>query len=243
MRTRGMEPRLSTRATAVMSLLLLLMLLHPLSPLAAPLVAQGAVTGQVVLLERAGEQTVDLGDAIVWLEATGPAARRAAPTTATIQLQSRQFAPRVRAVATGSRIEFPNQDSFSHNVFSKAATGAFDTGVFGRGRMRDQTFREAGVFPIYCNIHPRMTGYVVVLQSPWFAQAGDDGRYSIGGVPPGNYVLHVWHDRAPEVTRSFMVAAAGSQAGRTELDARGFRFVQHKNKFGQQYTSATGDRY
>ena len=206
--------------------------------------AQGTVAGQVSLLERPGEQTEDLADVIVWLEPTGGARVRTLPTTTTIQLQGRQFSPRVRVVPQGSTVEFPNADSFSHNVFSKAPDGAFDTGVYPRGRTKDQTFKEPGVFPIYCNIHPRMTGYVVVLATPYYAQAGEDGRFSVTGVPAGNYVLHVWHDRAAEgTTRALTVAASGATLGTMTLDARGYRYVQHKNKFGQEYTSASGDRY
>ena len=208
------------------------------------LAAQGAVSGQVNLLERTCETTEDLADVLVWLEPASGARVKTSPADATIQLRSRQFSPRVRAVTEGSRIEFPNQDSFSHNVFSKAPDGAFDTGVYPRGRTRDQTFRESGVFPIYCNIHPRMTGYVVVLKTPYHAQAGEDGRFTITGVPAGSYVMHVWHDRASqELTKPVTVAASGLGVGRVELDVRGYRFVQHKNKFGQEYTSATGDRY
>ena len=213
--------------------------------LVAPdLLAQGAVSGQVTLQERAGEQSEDLADVIVWLEPGGSARMRTSPATATIQLQGRQFSPRVRVVPEGSKVEFPNSDSFSHNVFSKAPDGAFDTGVFPRGRMKEQTFKEAGVFPIYCNIHPRMTGYVVVLKTSYYAQAGEDGRFSISGVPAGSYTLRVWHDRATEgAPRQLIVSASGVAVGNVQLDARGYRFVQHRNKFGKEYTSATGDRY
>ena len=152
---------------------------------ARTLCAQGAVSGQVNLLERVGEESEDLADAIVWLEPTGTTRVRTTPITTTIQLENRRFSPRVRVVTEGSKVEFPNMDSFSHNAFSKAPDGAFDTGVYPRGRTKDQTFREAGIFPIYCNIHPRMTGYVVVLKTPLFSQAGQDGRFSVTGVPAG----------------------------------------------------------
>jgi plastocyanin len=212
--------------------------------LARTVSAQGTVSGQVSLLERPGEQSEDLADVIVWLEPAAGARVRTSPTTTTIQLQGRQFSPRVRVVSQGSTVEFPNTDSFSHNVFSKAPDGAFDTGVYPRGRTKDQTFKEPGVFPIYCNIHPRMTGYVVVLATPYYAQAGEDGRFAVTSVPAGNYVLHLWHDRAAEgATKALAVSAAGVTLGIMQLDARGYRFVQHKNKFGQEYTNASGDRY
>jgi plastocyanin len=212
--------------------------------IAPALAAQGAVSGQVSLLERPGESSEDLADVIVWLEPAAGVRLKMAPSNLTVQLQGRQFAPRVRAIAEGSKVDFPNQDSFSHNVFSKAVEGAFDTGVYGRGKTMSQTFREPGVFPIYCNIHPRMTGYVVVLRTPYYAQAGEDGRFTLNNVPAGSYTMHVWHDRVQgETTKAVMVAASGLAVGRLELDARGYRYVQHKNKFGQEYSSANGDRY
>ncbi len=210
----------------------------------APVVrAQGAVTGQVSLLERPGETSEDLQDVIVWLEPAAGARFKMSPTAMTVQLQGRQFAPRIRAVTEGSKIDFPNQDSFSHNVFSKAADGAFDTGVYSRGKTMSQTFKESGVYPIYCNIHPRMTGYVIVLKTPYYTQAGEDGRFSVNSVPAGTYTMHVWHDRVQmESTKQITVAGTGLGVGRMEMDARGYRYVQHKNKFGQEY-SANGDRY
>jgi plastocyanin len=212
------------------------------------MVAQTAsVKGQVVILERPGDLTEDLQNVVVFLEpVTGaPRVRQAgtAPLTNTvIALQSRQFSPRVRVVQEGSRIEFPNQDPFSHNVFSKT-NGGFDTGTFGRGKAREQLFRDAGVYALYCNVHPRMTAFVITLNTPYFVQAGADGRFSLDSIPPGPYKLHVWHDRASERVETVHVPAAGLRNLRLEIDARGYKFVQHKNKFGQVYTSATGDRY
>ena len=94
--------------------------------------AQASVSGQVSLLERLGERTEDLADVIVWLEPTGGTRVRTSPTTTTIQLLGRQFSPRVRTVPQGSTVEFPNADSFSHNVFSEAPNGTFDTGPDAR---------------------------------------------------------------------------------------------------------------
>jgi plastocyanin len=205
------------------------------------------VSGQVWLLERPGEVTEDLGNVVVYLEAVrNPASRvkqAGLPSTNTvIALQSRQFSPRVRVITEGSSVAFRNEDPFNHNVFSKM-NGGFDTGVYGRGKTRDQTFREDGVYPLYCNIHPRMTAFIITLRTPYFTQAGADGRFVLERVPPGRYTLHAWHDRASEKIVDISVPATGASNVRVELDARGYKYVQHKNKFGQDYTSASGDRY
>jgi len=206
--------------------------------------APAAVSGQVTILERPGETTEDLGNVVVFLEPIGAAARHkpATPSNSVINLQSRQFRPRVTVVMEGSTVAFPNLDPFSHNVFSKT-NGGFDTGVYGRGKTRDNVFQTAGVYSLYCNVHPRMAAYVVALQTPFFVQAGLDGRFTLENVPPGRYRLHAWHDRTSEVTRELVVPASGAASVRVELDARGYKYVQHKNKFGQDYTSASGDRY
>jgi plastocyanin len=204
--------------------------------------AQGAVSGQIAIQERPGEITEDMTNAVVYLEAAGGAKAKLPATNTSIALQSRQFAPRVRVVTEGSKIEFPNQDPFNHNVFSKASQGPFDTESFGKGKTRDNTFKSAGVYPIYCNVHPRMTAFVLALKTPFFTQAGKDGRFSVDKVPAGKYTVHVWHDRGGEQTSDLVVPATGLAGLKYDLDARGYKYVQHKNKFGKDYANG-GDIY
>ncbi len=204
-----------------------------------------SVSGQVTIQERPGEVAEDLQNVVVFLEpavTSGARASKLAVTNTIIALQSRQFSPRVRVITEGSKIEFPNQDPFSHNVFSKT-NGGFDTGSYGRGKTKDQTFKEAGVYPIYCNVHPRMTAFIITLKTSLYTQAGNDGRFTVENVPPGQYKLNVWHDRTTLVTQDITVGAAGVADRRVALDARSYKYVQHKNKTGKDYTSATGDRY
>jgi plastocyanin len=209
-----------------------------LLPVAA--VAQ-TVSGQVSILERPGESTEDLGNVVVYLVPQGAKAKTSA-ISGTMALQSRQFSPRVRVVPEGTKLSFPNQDAFSHNVFSKAPQGPFDTESYGRGKTRDNVFKSAGVYPLYCNVHPRMTAFVIAVNTPHFTQAGADGRFAIDKVPAGKYRIHVWHDRAGEQTSEITVAAGGVSGLRYQMDARNYKFAQHKNKFGKDYANL-GDVY
>ena len=210
---------------------------------AASVAAQGAVAGRVTIQEPPGEQSSDLGNTIIYLVRTDSASPRTRPGRASIAMNGRAFVPRVRVVTPGSRVEFPNQDPFSHNIFSTTPGAVFDLGLYPSGRSEDALFRRAGAFPVYCNIHPRMTAYIVVAPTPWSTQPGNDGRWTIEGVPAGRYKLHVWHERAPEVVQDLVVATGGRTGADAQLDARGFRFSQHKNKFGREYDRTGRDRY
>jgi plastocyanin len=202
-----------------------------------------AVNGRVTIVERGGERTTDLQDAVVWLEPPASERRAVAAARTEIGMESKRFIPHVRVVPVGSTVEFPNLDPFRHNVFSNVGPTAFDLGLYGRGERRGARFERAGVQPIFCNIHSRMVAFVVAVATPHFAQAAPDGRFHLGDVRPGRYTLRSWHERGGETSREVEVPASGLDGADLALDARGYRFVQHSNKFGQQYTPTGRDRY
>ncbi len=222
---------------------------HVLTAAAATLLAsasigaQGPVSGRVTIQERAGVVTNDIGNTVVYLTAKDGRTPRTVPVKVPIAMNEKEFRPHVRVITPGSSVEYPNQDPFSHNIFSTAPGAAFDLGTYPNGVSRVATFKKAGAFPIYCNIHSRMTAYVVVVPTPYYTQAGADGRWSLDHVTAGRYELHLWHERAPEVVTTVDVTAAGLADIATTLDARGFVATEHKNKFGKEYTSTGKDRY
>ena len=205
------------------------------------LAAQGAVSGQISIAERPGAHTTDLANAVVWLERSGGAS--GAPSRAQIVMESREFVPRVRVVPAGSAVGFPNQDPFRHNVFSKSGPSEFDLGLYGRGESKDAKVERAGVYEVFCNIHAKMVAFIVAVPTAYVTQPSPDGRFTITGVPAGTYTVHAWHDRGGEQANEITVEADGRSGVNVQLDARGYRFVPHKNKFGQEYTNAGRDRY
>jgi hypothetical protein len=102
---------------------------------------------------------------------------------------------------------------------------------------------EGVAVPIFCNIHSRMSAFVVAVSTPHHTQAQADGSWTIHGVPPGRYVMHAWHERPPERTREVVVAGEAVTALDEQLDTRGWRPVSHKNKFGKEYPPTERDRY
>lgn len=202
--------------------------------------AVGQVAGRVSILERDNRPSRDLGDAVAWLDG---ASSPAAPDTFEIVISEKVYAPRVLVVPRGSTVRFPNHDPFDHNVFA-AGEQAFDLGLFGRGQTRSHTFERAGLARIFCNIHPRMVAFVVVMPASLYAQPAADGTFRIDSVPPGAYRLHVWHERAAEVVQEVTVGPEDATDIRVTLDARRYRFQQHRNKFGNPYPANAGrERY
>ena len=198
--------------------------------------AQGTVAGRISIQEKPGEKTSDLGNAVVYLDPKG-VAPRVVESRAQMAINGRNFAPRVRVVTVGSTVEYPNQDPFTHNVFSTTPGAVFDLGSYGSGTSKSTHFRKPGAFPIYCNVHARMTGYVVVVNTPWHAQSAADGRWEIARVPAGKYSLTVWHERAQPVVTDIDVPATGVAPLDTKLDASGFKETAHKDKLGKDYST------
>ena len=209
----------------------------------APAAAQaGHVSGRITIQEKNNAASTDLGDAVVYLVGQGVSL---APTRFEIAISDKTFSPHVLVVPVGSTVAFPNHDPFDHNVFSVSDSNSFDLGLYGRGEGKTTVFKYPGLVRVFCNVHPRMVALVQVMATHHFAQAGGDGTFSITGVEPGSYTLHVWHARAPqEIVRDVTVGPNGVSDLQVTLNARGFRWQPHKNKFGKDYpTNAGRERY
>jgi hypothetical protein len=60
------------------------------------------------------------------------------------------------------QVQFPNKDPFLHNVFSLFDGKRFDLGFYEAGSSKTVNFDRAGVSFLFCNIHPEMSGAVIV---------------------------------------------------------------------------------
>ncbi len=147
------------------------------------------------------------GNAVIWLEAPG-----APRPTRQIVLDQRNlaFSPTVLAVQVGSTVRFPNNDTVLHNVFSFRDGKKFDLGLYPVGQVRDVKFDQAGVSRLFCNIHPGMAAYIVVVDSPYYAVINRQGEFSLLGVPAGQYIYHAWRAGAGTTTGKITVAPNAS---------------------------------
>lgn len=144
-------------------------------------------------------------DVVVYLE--GPNTRvQLRPGSGKPQLKqiNQSFEPHVLGVSVGTTVDFPNGDLVYHNVFSYSKAKKFDLGYYGKGKSKTVTFDKPGVVQVFCDIHSTMSAYVLVVDSPFVTQPGENGSYDFPDLPNGTYTLRVWHpdlgDRAMKVT-------------------------------------------
>jgi plastocyanin len=215
----------------------LLSLLVPASTLGA-----GTITGRV-LLQSSGKDRADASNAVVWIEGSGAhAPARPSGAQGEMKSASKRFAPRVVAVPLHSSVEFPNVDPIYHNVFSVSGGNRFDLGLYKSGASKEKTFEEPGLVRVYCNIHPQMVGFVMVVDSDHSAVTGPDGAFRFDGIAPGSYVVHAWHEEGgAEVKVPVTVHASGDAAVPVAIDVSGFKAEPHKNKYGKDYKPPTSD--
>jgi plastocyanin len=116
------------------------------------------------------------------------------PTRERMSQRGEQFVPHLLAVTVGTTVEFPNNDTTFHNVFSLSRVKTFDLGRYRPGRTGSVVFDRPGIVPIFCDIHTHMSAYVLVFNHPFFAVTDTEGRFAIAGVPPGSYQLDVWSE-------------------------------------------------
>jgi plastocyanin len=174
-----------------------------------------ARAGEVVGEVTAGGRPVR--DAVLFVEDL-----RSPPVSARAVMDQRHrtFIPHVMAVQLGTRVEFPNNDTVYHNVFSTREGKPFDLGLYPVGTTQPKTFRKPGLVRIFCNIHANMSAFIWVVENSYFAQTDREGRFRINGVPAGAHTFHVWHEKLGTRRVSLRVPPEGSVTLRVDLGSR-----------------------
>lgn len=185
----------------------------------------------------------DYAGVVAWLDPIGdrPAAASVKPPQPARMIQkSKQFVPHVLAIPVGAAVEFPNYDPIFHNAFSTFSGQVFDLGLYPPGKSRTVTFGRSGIVRVFCNIHPAMSAIIAVLDSPWFAVSQPSGAFTVRDVPPGDYQLHIFHERATEQTlkaleRRVTVTGEGLTLSPVVISETGYVATPHKNKYDEDY--------
>ncbi len=192
--------------------------------LIAVVVLLGALTAQVA---RAGEikgkvtaQGMRSAENIaVYVDAIQGKTFDAPSAHAVMDQKKMTFVPHVLVVLKGTTVDFLNSDPVGHNVYWPAFSGnkklAHNMGTWPQGVKKGFKFDDLGVAPLLCNVHPEMSGYIVVVATPYFAVTNKEGEFEIKDVPAGHYTLKTWSEEGKPATQVVDVGAGAASADLT----------------------------
>jgi len=216
----------------------------------ASVLTAGSVSGRVELRDShdaAVRKHGDFSGVVVWLEPVNPAAvPQAGDAVAKMIQKDKTFTPHVLPIRVGTSVEFPNFDPIFHNAFSNYNGQLFDVGLYPPGTSRRVRFARPGIVRVFCNIHAAMSAVIVVLNSPYFDATQKNGNFQLNSVPPGEYTLHFFHERATQATLDSLTRRITIPDGSVALPAigiseSGYIVIPHRNKYGHDYTDAPDD--
>jgi len=132
------------------------------------------------------------------------------------------FVPHVLLVPLGAVVSFPNRDRVRHHVYSFSPAKRFELKLYGQEQSRTVQFDKAGVVALGCNIHDKMSGYIVVVDTPYAAQSDAGGHVTLSNVPDGPGVLTIWAEglKAPDNRLVQRIAVQGRRDMTQVLDVR-----------------------
>jgi plastocyanin len=142
----------------------------------------------VMIIGRNGQ---GVGEAVVTVTALA-GHKIPAPKPAVMDQKNLAFAPRVLAVGVGTSVEFPNNDSVSHQVYSFSPAKRFQLPLYKGQAHPPVIFDHPGLVVLGCNIHDAMVGYIYVTDAPYFGTTDPDGNLEFKNIPDGDYKIALW---------------------------------------------------
>jgi plastocyanin len=153
--------------------------------------------------------------AVITLES--PALPPAAPVAAVMDQVNLAFVPDVLVIPVRSKVQFPNSDAVSHQVYSFSSARQFQLPLYRGKAYPPVVFDLPGVVTLGCNIHDNMLAYIVITSAPYYGRTGADGVWHAADLPPGKYSLRVWHPLLGEPLVVERVVSSSAEHGRADL--------------------------
>jgi plastocyanin len=118
------------------------------------------------------------------------------------------YTPRVIAIMENQPIKIRNSDDTAHNIHATPSMNReFNKSQPKKNLEFDETFRRAEMnIPIKCDVHPWMKAWCHVFEHPFFSVSGEDGMFSITGLPAGKYTIVAMHEKYGELESEVTVA-------------------------------------
>jgi plastocyanin len=123
-----------------------------------------------------------------------------------ISQNNKKFIPYLAVLQKGQAINFKNQDDVTHHIYSVSGENRFDFKIKAGEEKRNNTIESVGEVAMGCNIHDWMSGYALVVDTPYFSKTDVAGTVVFEEIPAGHYKLTVWHPQLETKNNEFTKA-------------------------------------
>jgi hypothetical protein len=113
-------------------------------------------------------------------------------------------------VPAGGKLVFLNSDQVSHNVHTYSEKNDQFNQTIAPGSKEERVLAKGEKFQVKCDIHPWMSSYVFVSETPYYAITKADGSFEIKGLKPGKYKLELWHEKLGKAKAEVVVKDDGT---------------------------------
>lgn len=154
-----------------------------------------------------------LRNVFVWISDGLPKARWTPPAeSAKLDQNGCVYEPHVLGIMAGQQLEILNSDPVNHDVHAECKVNtAWNESQPPRAEHKFKVFdSEEVLFPVTCNVHPWMRSYIGVSPHPFFAVTGEDGTFTLKGVPPGTYTIEAVQEKLGRKEGKVTLAPSGT---------------------------------
>lgn len=130
---------------------------------------------------------------------------------ATIDQKGCWFIPRVLGIQTGQTLDVTNSDPVTHNIHPRPHVNREwnQSQDPGTKPLERRFIAPEVMIRVKCNIHAWMHAWIGVVDSPYFAVTGADGKFDLSNLPPGNYTIEAWQEDLGTQQQQVTVAPQG----------------------------------
>ena len=114
-----------------------------------------------------------------------------------------RYVPRVLVVTPGTEVTLRNKKSpcRGFHIVGNPLVNPGIAYIVAEGTEQKITLRGPDTCSVTCPVRPYVQGYLLVVDTPYFAVTDAEGSFSIRGLPAGEYQVTLWHEGTGKLTK------------------------------------------
>lgn len=135
---------------------------------------------------------------VVYLEKSDGTPLEKTQKNVEIKQVDKSFAPYISVMQAGNQVLFHNQDDITHHIYSPIGENKFAFKISSGQKKMMNNLSHTGEVTMGCNIHDWMSGYLLILDTPYFDKTNEQGKALLMVKEVGDYTLTLWHPQMNE---------------------------------------------